>query len=153
MPHITLATPQHISPLKAILNTIELFPSEMLEEMMYDYLNNPDSQEVWVTALEDNEPIAIGYCAPEKFTDGTYNLYALGVKADCQSGGVGSKMMRFIEDYLKQNGGRLLIIDTSGTVDFRNVRKFYEKLNYKKEAVIRDFWEDGDDKVIYWKRL
>ena len=23
----------------------------------------------------------------------------------------------------------------------------------KKEAMIRDFWKEGDDKVIFWKKL
>ncbi|MBK6785246.1 MAG: hypothetical protein IPG79_16975 [Saprospiraceae bacterium] len=46
-----------------------------------------------------------------------------------------------------------MIVDTSGTDDFRLTRNFYEKLGYNKEAVIRDFWKEGDDKVIYWKKL
>ena len=60
---------------------------------------------------------------------------------------------KHIEDRLKQEGHRILIVDTSGTDDFILTRKFYEKLNYHKEAVIRDFWDEGDDKVIYWKKL
>ena len=62
-------------------------------------------------------------------------------------------MMSFIENHLKDLGHRILIVDTSGTDDFTSTRKFYEKLGYDKEAVIRDFWDDGDDKVVYRKRL
>ena len=29
----------------------------------------------------------------------------------------------------------------------------YENLNYTKEAVIRDLWKEGEDKVVYWKTL
>ena len=46
-----------------------------------------------------------------------------------------------------------MIVETSGADEFRLTRKFYENLNYHKEATIRDFWSEGDDKVIYWKKL
>lgn len=32
-------------------------------------------------------------------------------------------------------------------------RKFYQQLGYEKEAVIRDFWDTGDDKVTFRKVL
>lgn len=153
MTAIRMVTQSDIPDLKQVLDSIELFPSEMLDDMISDYFTNPESEEVWFTALENNKPISIGFCAPEKLTEGTYNLYAIGVRNDIQAKGVGSKMMAFIEDYLKDNGNRLLIVDTSGTDDFKLTRKFYEKLNYHQEAVIRDFWQEGDDKVTFWKKL
>ena len=139
--------------LKDVLNSIELFPSEMLEDMISDFFNNPETEEIWFTATENGMPISIGYCAPEKLTEGTFNLYAIGVKGDIQGKGIGKTMMKYLEELLKQKGHRILIVETSGTDDFEITRKFYEKLDYSKEAVIRDFWKEGDDKVIYWKKL
>ncbi len=150
---IRMVVKSDMSDLKQVLDSIELFPSEMLDDMMSGYLNNPESEEIWFTALEHDKPISIGFCAPEKLTEGTYNLYALGVRSDIQTKGVGSSMMGFIEDYLRVRGHRILIVDTSGTDQFASTRRFYEKLGYAKEAVIRDFWNEGDDKVIYRKRL
>lgn len=142
-----------IYELKKVLDSIDLFPSEMLEDMISDYLTNPETEEIWFTETENDIPISIGFCAPEKLTEGTFNLYAIGVRSDIQSMGTGSRMMVFIENYLKESGHRILIVDTSGTDDFKLTRRFYEKLGYNREAVIRDFWADGDDKVVYWKRL
>ncbi len=139
--------------LKEVLDSIELFPSEMLEEMIADYLVNPQSGELWFTAIENEQPISIGYCAPEKLTEGTFNLYAIGVRSDHQGKGIGGQMMTYLENQLIERGQRILIVETSGKDDFQLTRKFYETLNYTKEAVIRDFWEEGDDKVIYWKKL
>lgn len=144
---------EDLPALKEVLNSIELFPSEMLEELSHDFLTNPESEEIWFTATINEKPVSIGYCAPEKLTEGTYNLYAIGVRSDIQAGGIGGKMMAYVENVLQQQGQRILIVDTSGTEDFARTRRFYEKLGYTREAVIRDFWAEGDDKVVYWKRL
>jgi len=146
-------TQADIPALKAVLDTIELFPSAMLDQMIADYLVNPDTQEIWFTAIQDDLPISIGYCAPEQMTLGTYNLYAIGVRDDLQGKGIGSKMMTYLEEDLRKKNQRILIVDTSGTDDFAQTRHFYKKLNYQQEAVIRDFWNEGDDKVVFRKRL
>ncbi len=144
---------EDVEDLKTVLDSIELFPAEMLEDMISNYFNNPESKDIWFTATADEVPISIGYCAPEALTNGTYNLYAIGVRKDVQGKRVGSKMMAYLEHQLKQQGHRILIVETSGTDDFQRTRRFYENLNYRKEAVIQDFWSEGDDKVVYWKRL
>ena len=136
-----------------VLDTVDLFPSDMLDAMTADFLTNPKCDEIWFTAIQQDKPISIGYCIPEKLTSGTYNLLAIGVRSDIQGKGIGKLMMNYLEDLLKKRDGRILIVETSGTDDFQLTRKFYENLDYTKEAIIRDFWEDGDDKVIYWKRL
>jgi ribosomal protein S18 acetylase RimI-like enzyme len=139
--------------LKEVLDSIELFPAEILEDMISDFFTNPENEDIWFTATEFNIPLSLGYCAPEKLTDGTFNLYAIGVKNNLQGKGIGKLMMTYIEHELKLQGHRLLMVETSSTDDFELTRKFYENIDYTKEAVIRDFWRDGDDKVIYVKRL
>ncbi len=142
-----------LDALKQVLDSIELFPSTMLENIIADYLINPDSEDMWFTLTQDEHPVSIAYCAPEKLTVGTYNLYAIGVRADLQGQGIGGQMMTYIEEQLSQNGHRILIVETSGSADFELTRKFYLKNNYMLEATLRDFWEEGDDKVIFWKKL
>ena len=145
--------PTDTNHLKNILNTIELFPAEMLNEMIADYLNNQATEQIWSTAVADKVPVGFGYCAPEMLTEGTYNLYAIGVKANLQGNGIGGQMISYLEDQLKKKGHRVLIVETSSGDDFSLTRKFYENLGYQKEAVIRDFWSEGEDKVVYWKKL
>ncbi|MEM7039477.1 MAG: GNAT family N-acetyltransferase [Bacteroidota bacterium] len=153
MSEVRMVSEQDLPYLKQVLDTIELFPSDMLDDMISAYFNDPQSEDIWFTATENDQPIAIGYCAPEKLTDGTYNLHAIGVRGDIQGKGTGSKMMVFIEDHLRSSGKRILLVDTSGTDAFAGTRAFYERLGYAKVAVIRDFWADGDDKVTFLKGL
>ena len=139
--------------LRNVLDTIELFPAEMLDDMMLDYFDNSETEEIWFTSIQHKKPVSIGYCAPEQLTDRTYNLYAIGVQSDLQGNGIGKKMMTFIEEYLKSKGNRVLIVETSSMPEFEQTREFYLKIGYTKEAVIRDFWKEGDDKVIFWKKF
>lgn len=142
---------QDLSALKKVLDTINLFPSEYLEAMTADYLTDPDSAAIWMTAVEEGQPIALAYAMPEQFTEGTYNLLAIGVQKTAQSRGIGQQLIKAIEQELRQAKQRLLIIDTSSNLP--DNLHFYKKCGYTQEAVIRDFWADGDDKVTFWKRL
>ena len=142
-----------IDGLKKVVDSSELFPSEYLDEMISDYFNNLNTEEIWFTYTENNIPIAIGYCVPEKLTEGTYNLLAIGVLKEFQGKGIAGKMMAYIEQLLKQKGGRILIVETSSDDAQQAARNFYKKIGYTQEAVIRDFWKDGEDKIVFWKKI
>lgn len=120
---------------------------------MADYFNNPDTEDIWFTYVEKNTPIAIGYCIPEKLTVGTYNLLTLGVKKEFQGRGIAGEMMQYIEQLLKQKEGRILIVETSSHPAQQAANHFYAKMDYTREAVIRDFWSEGEDKIVFWKKL
>ncbi len=142
-----------IDGLKIVLNSCGLFPSEYLDEMISDYFDNPKTQDIWFTCIDSKKNVAIGYCVPEKFTDGTYNLLAIGVSKDTQRKGIANQMMNYIEQLLKENDGRILIVETSSDEAQIGARKLYEKIGYTQEAVIRDFWNDREDKIVFWKKL
>lgn len=150
---IQAVTNNDIDGLKKVVDSSGLFPSEYLDEMISDYLNNADSNDIWFTHIYDNTPTAVGYCVPEKLTNGTYNLLAIGVSKDSQRNGVATEMMSYIEQLLKQNDGRILIVETSSDDAQIGARKFYEKIGYTQMAVIKDFWNDGEDKIVFWKKL
>ena len=142
-----------LTGLKEVLDSSELFASEQLDDMISDYFNNSDSEDIWFTYVDKDRPIALGYCAPEKLTNGTYNLYAIAVRKELQGQGIGREMMNFIEKLLSDSGKRILIVETSSLDQYALTREFYDKLGYRREAVIKDFWNDGEDKVIFWKKL
>ncbi len=139
--------------LKNVIGSNDLFPSGMLDEMTNDFFQNSESQDRWLTTEIDKTPIAIAYYAPERMTEGTYNLYLIAVQKELQSKGIGAQMMRYIEDQLKEISGRILIVETSGLPEFERTRLFYEKLAYKNVAVIEDFYQIGEDKIIFMKKL
>ncbi len=146
--------PNDMPALKAVIEANELFPSEMLDDMISDYFAQENSQDIWLT-YQENEPMAIGiaYCAPEKMTEGTWNLYLIAVHPDYQGQGIGTSIMRYIEQMLAARGERLLLVETSSLASFEGTREFYRKCGYEQEAQIREFYQAGEDKLVYRKSL
>ena len=142
-----------VNDLKQVVDSCGLFPSEYLDEMVADYLSNPETEDFWFTYLEENAAVAIGYCVPEKFTVGTYNLLAIGVAESFQGKGIARNMMQYIEQVLKEKEGRILIVETSSDEAQTAARNLYATIGYTQEAVIRDFWNEGEDKIVFWKKL
>ena len=85
--------------------------------------------------------------------EGTWNLLAIAVSPDRQGSGIGAAMMGYLEETLRDRGGRLLLVETMGTPEFKGVRRFYTGVGYAQEARIREFYARGADKVVFWKRL
>ena len=151
--NIRTITRADLDALKEVLDSSELFPSELLDDMIHDFLNNENSTDIWFTATDGERPISIAYCAPERMTEGTYNLYAIAVHKAYQGKGIGTAMMTYIEDLLRQKGHRVLLVETSGLPEYDLTRQFYRQCNYHQEATIRDFYQEGEDKIVFWKKL
>jgi ribosomal protein S18 acetylase RimI-like enzyme len=93
------------------------------------------------------------YYAPTEMTDRTWHLYWIFVDKSTQAKGLGAKLMRHVEDEIRAAGGRVLVVETSGLPNYEPTRRFYLRLGYKQVATIPDFYADGDDMAVYWKRL
>jgi hypothetical protein len=46
-----------------------------------------------------------------------------------------------------------MLIETSSLPRYEPTRRFYLKHGYEPAAVLRDFYADGDDPVVFGKRL
>jgi ribosomal protein S18 acetylase RimI-like enzyme len=86
-------------------------------------------------------------------TIGTFDIYWIAVSPKSQGKGIGALLMDFATDLIKKQNGRIIVVETSGNERYISTRHFYEKLGYTKAAQIAHFYADGDDKVIYIKKL
>jgi len=86
-------------------------------------------------------------------TLGTYDIYWIAVEPSLQRQGIGRLLLDFSEHEIKQQGGRLAVIETSGMKKYLSTQKFYEKYDYVLAARIPEFYAPGDDKLIYIKKL
>jgi ribosomal protein S18 acetylase RimI-like enzyme len=151
-PIIKPTSADDIAGLRAVLDRTGLFPSELLPDMLASSLAG-ETEAFWLTCHSDGEAVGLCYTVPEEFADCTWNMLALAVHPDLQGKRLGAALVHAAEQHLKDKGQRILIVDTSGTDDFALTRKFYAQNGYEEEARIRDFWANGDDKVIFRKAL
>jgi ribosomal protein S18 acetylase RimI-like enzyme len=138
--------------LRAVIDATGLFPGGMLDAMAEGFLSGAAPDEFWLAAEADG-PAGIAYCAPERLADRVWNLLLIAVRPDLQGRGLGSALQRAVEAALEERGERLLLVETSGLPEFEGTRAFYRGLGYAEEARVRDYYRDGDDKVVFAKRL
>jgi ribosomal protein S18 acetylase RimI-like enzyme len=98
-------------------------------------------------------PVGFAYYALTSMTDRTYYLWWIAISKDIQAKGVGSELLRYVEEDIRNRNGRLLVIETSSLPHYEPTRRFYLKHHYEQAAVIRDYYADGDDLVVFRKRL
>ncbi len=139
----------------ALVESVGLFGSdELLQvgEMLSEYFgSNNESGEFWITDDDNGSLNGIAYCAPERMTNGTWNVLLIAVRPDCQCQGRGAALMRYVEEALSARGERLLLVETIAS--FEQTRAFYIKCGYEEEGCIRDYYDAGQDKIIYRKAL
>ena len=156
--------PDDTTALIALADATGLFQPNQLEElgeMLSDYFggsNDSDSlldgkaERFWITD-DDNGAVGVAYCEMERMTDQTWNLQLIAIRPDRQGQGRGATLLGYVEQILMARGGRVLLVETSGTPDFERTRAFYRKCGYEEEARIRDFYQAGADKIVYRKAL
>jgi GNAT superfamily N-acetyltransferase len=141
----------------AILNnTPEFLPMEVVvaEELVDSYLCDPLGSGYNIVVGEADSNVAGYACygiAP--LTEGTWDLYWIAVARDRQGQGIGHTIMRFVEDWIRQEKGRMLLIETSAKPDYEKTRLFYSNAGYEEICRIPDFYAPGDSKVVFIKRL
>ena len=85
--------------------------------------------------------------------DRVVDLTMSAVRPDLQGAGRGAALMRHAEQDLRRRCQRLLVVRTSGTEQYAGTRAFYRGLGYLEASRLPDYWTDGDDLVMFAKRL
>jgi ribosomal protein S18 acetylase RimI-like enzyme len=125
-----------------------------LEEVLSDYhAANVAHGHVALTDERDGQIVGFAYYAPDPMTDRTWYLYWIAVTRATQAKGIGTALLKQVEEDIRKRQGRLFLIETSSQPSYEPTRRFYLKHGYAVEATLRDFYANGDSMVIFSKRL
>ncbi|MEE9913869.1 MAG: GNAT family N-acetyltransferase [Deltaproteobacteria bacterium] len=151
---------QEIEPsdLGAILNIVQssgFFSAAEVElacELATDRLERgQQSSYQFLFALDDG--LVVGYTCYGLIpaTVGSYDLYWIAVSESMRGYGLGKILLQKTEDLIRIAGGQHLYAETSSRSQYEPTQQFYEHCHYIPEAVLADFYAQGDSKIIYSK--
>jgi ribosomal protein S18 acetylase RimI-like enzyme len=126
---------------------------ETLRGVLDEYFEANPPGHACYTSEHDGKVDGFVYLGPEHMTDGTWYVWWIAVDPSTQGRGVGHELLTHAETEALHHGGRVMFVETSGLPEYESTRHFYERNGYDKEAVLRDLYRDGDDMVIFRKRL
>ena len=150
-------TPEDAPALVALAGSSGLFrPEELVgfQEMLEDYhARKASSGHEILTYENQGSLLGIAWYCPRVFTDRVWELLMIAVDADHQRRGIGSLLLRAVENARRTANSRLLLIETSDLCEFERTRRFYRKHGYSEVARIPDYFSDGDGKASFTKRM
>ncbi len=155
---IVTATAADAAQIQSITARAGVFSEEEVEcvrEIFEEYLaSGAEGSGYHFIVYRDGEKV-LGFASYgfRDLTDGVYDLFWIAVDPDARRNGVGKALLDHTENIVRELGGRIMIAETSGTPLYAPTRDFYIRTGYVNEAVIKDFYSQGDDLTIFVKRL
>ncbi len=144
---------QDASDVRHMVHATGFFTDEevdVAEELVREHLFHGEASGYFFVFAE-RQDVMLGYACygPTPAAEGTYDLYWIAVDPVHRDRGLGKRIVAATVDAVRALGGRLLFAETSGMEKYVPTRRFYERTGFTAEAVLRDFYRPGDDKVIY----
>ena len=90
---------------------------------------------------------------PTPRSEGVFDLYWIAVDPRQQGQGLGQLLLRFVENEVRRQHGRMLLIETSSKKSYAPTIRFYQRAGYEEISRIKDFYRIEDDKVVFCKTL
>jgi GNAT superfamily N-acetyltransferase len=126
-----------------------------LREVLDDFHAGIHADHHHAILLEDHgAAVGFAYYGLAPMTDRTWQLWWIAVRKDQQGKGIGSRLLRHVEDDIRtQHQGRLLFIETGSLPHYELTRQFYRKWGYEQHALLQDFYAVGDSMIVFRKAL
>jgi acetoin utilization deacetylase AcuC-like enzyme/GNAT superfamily N-acetyltransferase len=86
-------------------------------------------------------------------TQGSFDLYWIAVAPEEQGKGLGAQVYARAEAAMRKAGAKHVYADTSSSDRYAGTRGFYQRMGFREEARLPDFYAPDDGKVIYVKAL
>lgn len=142
--------------MKILKQTPEFTPEELpvAEEVLDECLLNPaDSGYHGITAIKDGELCGYICYGNTPLTKGNWEIYWLAVGLSARNLGIGRQLLHHAETDIRSRGGRQVTLETSSQPLYQNTRRFYIRCGFHETACIPDFYDLGDNLVVYLKKL
>lgn len=125
------------------------FNSDAIKNMELDFRFNH-----LIVAKENN--IVLGFlCYSSK--EGSLHINWIGVKKDKQGLGIGTELLKYIEQEGKKNGFKCIEVETltdeEDYIPYKKTRSFYNKMGFKKVYELPERRKDWDIQILMEKEI
>jgi len=131
------------------------FEIEIAMELVDNTIDSGDDDcgYYWMKLYYDNHLVAIANYVKNSFSVHSWDLYWIAVHHNFRQKRLGSVLLKAVEDDIRNSGGKILWLDTSGRPLYTPTENFYKKNGYTLQASLKDFYAPGDPKQVYSKIL
>ncbi len=122
-------------------------------DIIDETLHRPEKEDYQVFCAVNGSDSLAGYVCfgPIPMTEASYDLYWIVVGKRFLRKGLGGKLLGFMEGTVKREGARRIYVETSSTPPYEPARCFYKKHDYQAVCTLRDFYREGDHRIIFMK--
>jgi len=107
----------------------------------------------FVFAEVDGVTAAYSCFGPITMSKTCFDLYWIATHNDFRGKGIGKKLLEETFREARKMGCKIIIAETSGLPHYAPTRGFYDSTSFVLEARLKDFYDEGDDKLFYTKRI
>ena len=146
-----------IDDVDEVVDLIETHDDDDSEDAMHDFKDN-GIQYQWVI-LNKNKIVGTSGFRPVPETENTAFITWTYVHKNFCKKGYGNKIFQFVLDELEKNNAKKIFIkisnyeDEDGNRPYYAASRLYEKNGFNLEILSKDFYDEGEDQLIYSKDL
>lgn len=130
------------------------FEVDVAVELAEDRLEHGAQSEYMFLCADGSGRLAGYSCfGPIPCTRGRWDLFWIVVDPQAGGKGLGTDLLLKTEEQIRSLGGERVYAETSGRELYAPTRRFYETRGFVLDARLKDFYDNGDDKLVYMKRL
>ena len=127
---------------------------EIAVELVEERLSEGESTGYYFVFAEVEGFTAAYSCyGPITMSKTSFDLYWIATHNDFRGKGIGKKLLEETCNQARSMGCTIIIAETSGLEHYAPTRAFYDSNKFKLEARLKDFYDEGDDKLFYTKRI
>lgn len=134
----------------AMLNIISVSPDEMPMRLLLEADPSENNVKEYLKDslcyLALRSGTAVGVCVLGSINEDTLELYNIAVCPSVQGQGIGTALLRHVIEEAKAKGARRIEL---GTGTFGYQLAFYQRVGFRVERVIKNFFVDNYDEPIF----
>ncbi|WP_457742600.1 GNAT family N-acetyltransferase [Thermococcus sp.] len=113
-------------------------------------------EETTFIAVQERSHKVLGFITIKAINEKALEILWMAVKREHRGKGIGTELLRFVEEWAKERGFEVLLVKTSGDLSYKpydGTRRFYEWNGFVRIALIDPYPEWGEPALIYVKCL